>query len=104
MAVKKIKVQRENDETLKETQKEIRALQGLDHKNVIQMYSHAKDKNDPSVVLIFMELMDISVKQYLKRTGPFPAHRVQKYAKQILAGLFYIHRKGLVHKDLSGST
>ncbi len=44
-----------------------------------------------------------SLAQVLTRFGVFPEQLAARYTTQILAGLTYLHQKGVIHRDIKGS-
>ncbi|CAD8109781.1 unnamed protein product [Paramecium sonneborni] len=89
---------------LKDQQKldvELSFLQILQHKNVIKYISHESTKE---CILIYQEFMPMgSISQLLSDFGPIKEQTVKRYTQQILNGLEYLHKKGILHLDLKSS-
>ena len=82
--------------------KEVKALQKLNHENVIHYYG-SNVSPDNSKISIYLELMSTSVSDELKKNGPFDSTKTLGYAHQIWQGLKHMHSKGVIHKDLKGT-
>ncbi|PIA18358.1 fused serine/threonine kinase-like protein [Coemansia reversa NRRL 1564] len=77
---------------------EMRLLQQLDHPHVIQLVEYFETATDIFIVLEYCKC-DLSV--YLKRKGGFlKMEEVRDIALQLLSGLRYLHRLGVVHHDI----
>ena len=105
IAVKEL-VQVDTDE-LKEQVQEIRLLKDLVHPNVVAYLgaSMREKVNDwgatEPVLCIATELMPGgSIASIVEKYGPLEEPVVQRYTKDILAGLSYLHSQKLVHRDI----
>lgn len=85
-------------------EREIKLLQMLNHKNVIQLFEVLHNSEKQKMYLIFeycvsglQELLDSSP---LKK---FPIWQAHGYFCQLIAGLEYLHSQGIIHKDIKPS-
>ncbi len=108
--------------------REITVMQKLKHPNIVRYLGFEKRSVDPVTkaretsrreddeyeeggvndtrckLRLFMEFVGGgSIAGLLKRLGPFCEQVVVAYAKQILAGLHYLHSNGVAHRDIKGA-
>jgi serine/threonine protein kinase len=80
--------------------REARAASRLRHPNIAQILDFTVD--DQGNELLVMEYIDgLTLKEILQRTGPPPLGLAIETARQALAALGYLHRRGFVHRDVS---
>ncbi|CAD8151694.1 unnamed protein product [Paramecium pentaurelia] len=100
MAVKQVFIQNQNDDKVKQLQKEIEMLSKLQHPNIVR-YIGCEQKNQ--FINIFLEYVSGgSVYTLLERFGCFKERLIKTYLKQILLGLSYLHAKNVIHRDIKG--
>jgi serine/threonine protein kinase len=81
--------------------REMRAIGSLKHPNVVE--AHDAGERD-GVVYLAMELLDgEDLAQLVKRSGPLPVPEACELARQAALGLYYLHERGLVHRDVKPS-
>lgn len=70
------------------------------HPNIAQMYDFSIDDSGNSFIV--MEYIDgVTLQDLLKRSGPPGVALCLEIAQQSLQALGYLHRKGIVHRDIS---
>ena len=87
---------------------EAETMSKLSHPNILNMYEYSKDdfvEKDNGikypVVSIALELAEGGeVFDYISLGGAFNERTCRFYFRQLLAGLDYIHKKGVSHRDL----
>jgi serine/threonine-protein kinase len=80
--------------------REARAASRLRHANIAQILDFTVDEQGHE--LLVMEFIDgLTVKEILQRTGPPPLGLTIEIARQALAALGYLHRRGFIHRDIS---
>lgn len=80
--------------------RELRILSKLRHPNIVQ-YHHVEEKSNTKEVLLFMEYLHHSLGSLVRKNGaPLNEGIVQRYVRQLLEGLSYLHGKGVVHRDI----
>lgn len=81
-------------------QEEARLATLVRHPNVAALYDFSR-LPDGSFYMVWEFIDGITVEEWLRRNGRFPAPRALDVARQVLAGLAEIHAQGIVHRDLS---
>jgi TonB family protein len=80
--------------------REARAASRLRHANIAQILDFMVDNEGRE--LLVMEFIDgLNLKEILRRTGPPPLGLAVEIARQALAALGYLHRRGFVHRDIA---
>eukprot|EP00927_Polykrikos_kofoidii_P042193 TRINITY_DN36043_c0_g1_i1.p1 TRINITY_DN36043_c0_g1~~TRINITY_DN36043_c0_g1_i1.p1 ORF type:complete len:947 (-),score=115.66 TRINITY_DN36043_c0_g1_i1:170-2584(-) len=81
---------------------EIDVLARLDHPNVLRMFEHYRDKQNVYLIIDVCsggELMDV-FKEQAVNGRMIPENWVSRVFRQVLEAVSYIHKKGVIHKDL----
>ncbi len=80
--------------------REAQAAANLTHPNIVSVYDVGQDGDTHYIVMEFVAGQ--SLKELLNKTpgAPLPLERAVNIAAQILAGLEYAHRSGLIHRDI----
>jgi len=99
--IKVIRPQLQKDESLRARfVREARNAIRLRHANIAQLYDFTMD--DEGNAFIVMEYIEgLTLDELLRRHGPVPLPLALEIAVQALGALGYLHRKGLVHRDVS---
>jgi serine/threonine protein kinase/tetratricopeptide (TPR) repeat protein len=99
--IKVMQPQHESDENLRARfLREAKTVVKLRHRNIAQMYDFAVD--DTGRAFIVMEYIDgVSFQELLQRTGPPPVALTLELARQSLEALSFLHKKDIVHRDIS---
>ncbi|PCH41018.1 Pkinase-domain-containing protein [Wolfiporia cocos MD-104 SS10] len=101
VALKKIRMEAERDGFPVTAMREIKLLQSLRHDNVVQLYEMMVSNG--SVFMVF-EYMDHDLTGVLSQTQfSFTDAHLKSFCRQMLAGLAYLHHKGVIHRDIKGS-
>ncbi len=99
LAVKALKPEhREDNDAFERFLREARAMQQIDHENVVGIRGVGEENGTPYVVMDFIGGPDLAT--LLLREGSFAPDRVASLGAGIARGLEAIHAAGIVHRDL----
>ncbi|XWS51473.1 hypothetical protein CRYUN_Cryun12cG0179300 [Craigia yunnanensis] len=103
VALKKVRFDNLEPESVKFMAREILVLRKLDHPNVIKLEGLVTSRMSCSLYLVFEymehDLAGLAACQGIKFTEP----QVKCYMKQLLSGLEHCHKQGVLHRDIKGS-
>lgn len=99
--VKLIRPQLESDEAIKARfLREARTAVKMRHENIAQFYDFSIDKEGNAfIVMEFIE--GVTLEDLLRAAGPPPPPLTLEVAEQSLRALGYLHRRSIVHRDIS---
>ncbi|KAJ6613412.1 kinase-like domain-containing protein [Mycena sp. CBHHK59/15] len=101
VALKRIRMESEKEGFPVTAMREIKLLQSLRHENVVRLYEMMVSNG--SVYMVF-EYMDHDLTGILSQTQfSFTDAHLKSLSHQMLAGLAYLHHKGVIHRDIKGS-
>jgi eukaryotic-like serine/threonine-protein kinase len=78
--------------------REAQAAANLAHPNIVNVYDVGQDGDLYYIVMEYIS--GESLKELIQRAAPLPVDSAISIAAQILAGLEYAHRSGLIHRDI----
>ncbi|KAK8516187.1 hypothetical protein V6N12_013594 [Hibiscus sabdariffa] len=103
VALKKVRFDNLEPESVKFMAREILVLRKLDHPNVIKLQGLVTSRMSSSLYLVFEymehDLAGLAACHGIKFTEP----QVKCYMKQLLSGLEHCHKQGVLHRDIKGS-
>ncbi|MET0402810.1 MAG: serine/threonine-protein kinase [Cystobacter sp.] len=80
-------------------EREARAMARLEHAHIAPIHAVGQERGRPFIVMKHLEGMSLS--RYLRSLpGPLPVPEVLALARQLCAGLDFIHQRGCVHRDI----
>ncbi|ORZ30886.1 cyclin dependent kinase-like protein 2 [Catenaria anguillulae PL171] len=99
VALKKIKLENEENGMPSTSLREITVLKELRHPNIVQLYTIVyQDKHNLQLVF---EFLDYDLKKHMENaTEGMPAEVVRSYMYQLLSGMRYCHARRIIHRDL----
>lgn len=99
VAIKVLREQYASDSTfIARFRREGVSVAGLDHPNIVKVYSVSQDGEIYYLVMEMVEGMDL--KQVLQAKGPFSPRVFYPIMAQICDAIAYAHEKGIVHRDI----
>ncbi|CAN1802084.1 Probable serine/threonine-protein kinase At1g54610 [Linum perenne] len=103
VALKKVRFDTSEPESVKFMAREIMILQKLDHPNVVKLEGIATSRLQYSLYLVFdfmqTDLQTVISQYDRKLTEP----QVKSYMQQLLSGLQHCHDRGILHRDIKGA-
>ncbi|CAM8932131.1 hypothetical protein QQ045_022860 [Rhodiola kirilowii] len=103
VALKKVRFDSLEPESVKFMAREILILRKLDHPNVIKLEGLVTSRMSCSLYLVFKymehDLAGLAASPDIKFTEP----QVKCYVRQLLSGLEHCHNNGVLHRDIKGS-
>jgi serine/threonine-protein kinase len=78
--------------------REAQAAANLAHPNIVNVYDVGQDGDFHYIVMEY--IAGASLKELITSQAPLPNHKAINIAVQILSGLEYAHRNGLIHRDI----
>ncbi|XP_058195666.1 probable serine/threonine-protein kinase At1g54610 [Rhododendron vialii] len=101
VALKKVRCDNLEPESLKFMAREIIILRKLDHPNVIKLEGLVTSRMSSSLYLVF-EYMEHDLSG-LAACQKFTEPQIKLFMKQLLSGLEHCHMNGVLHRDIKGS-
>jgi TPR repeat protein/serine/threonine protein kinase len=106
MKESKLQVDKETrKEILNEFKKELQLIVNLNHRNIVRLYGYTKTEGEEDLPALVMEYMDngtlhshFSGTEYDGKRLPYSIR--DKIALNIADGVAYLHKEGLIHRDL----
>ncbi|PNH07529.1 Cyclin-dependent kinase B1-1 [Tetrabaena socialis] len=107
VALKKCRLEMEEEGVPSTTLREISLLQMLSESNhIVKLLcvEHTEENNKPCLYLVF-EYLHTDMKKWMDRTGkgpanPLPTQQIKSMVYQLIKGVAYCHMHGVLHRDL----
>ena len=87
----------EESDNLRRFQREALSTTELIHPNIVNIYDVGEGER-PYIVMEYVEGTDL--KKYIQENHPIPYSKVIKIMSQILSGISYAQRNGVIHRDI----
>ena len=92
---------KERAEAIRRFEAEAKLLQRLSHPRIPRVYADFKDEGRQYLSMDFIEGEDLE--EVIKRKGAIPEKQVLEWADQLCDVLDYLHRNGLIYRDMKPS-
>uniref|UniRef100_A0A5B6ZEJ1 Protein kinase domain-containing protein n=1 Tax=Davidia involucrata TaxID=16924 RepID=A0A5B6ZEJ1_DAVIN len=103
VALKKVRFDNYEPESVRFMAREIMILRRLDHPNIIKLEGLITSRLSCSIYLVF-EYMEHDISGLLSCPDiKFSEAQVKCYMKQLLSGLEHCHSRGVMHRDIKGA-
>ncbi|KAG5612407.1 hypothetical protein H5410_023688 [Solanum commersonii] len=103
VALKKVRFDTSEPESIKFMAREIMILQKLDHPNIIKLEGLATSRMHYSLYIVF-EYMQSDLTSIISRPDMrLSEAQIKCYMQQLLSGLQHCHERGILHRDIKGS-
>ncbi|KAK6946716.1 Protein kinase domain [Dillenia turbinata] len=103
VALKKVRFDNLEPESVRFMAREIHILRRLDHPNIIKLEGLVTSRMSCSLYLVF-EYMEHDLAGLASHPGlKFTEPQVKCYMQQLLRGLDHCHNRGVLHRDIKGS-
>ncbi|PIN17757.1 Cdc2-related protein kinase [Handroanthus impetiginosus] len=103
VALKKVRFDTSEPESVKFMAREIMILQKLDHPNIVKLRGLATSRMQYSLYLVF-DYMQTDLARILSRPDEsLTEPQIKCYMQQLLSGLEHCHERGILHRDIKGS-
>ncbi|XP_027352406.1 protein IMPAIRED IN BABA-INDUCED STERILITY 1 [Abrus precatorius] len=103
VALKKVRFDNFEPESVRFMAREIMILRRLDHPNIIKLEGLITSRLSCSIYLVF-EYMEHDITGLLSSPDiKFSEAQIKCYMKQLLSGLEHCHLRGVMHRDIKGS-
>eukprot|EP01017_Pseudomicrothorax_dubius_P049895 TRINITY_DN934_c0_g1_i1.p1 TRINITY_DN934_c0_g1~~TRINITY_DN934_c0_g1_i1.p1 ORF type:complete len:313 (+),score=117.52 TRINITY_DN934_c0_g1_i1:172-1110(+) len=100
VALKKIRLENEEEGMPSTAMREISLLKELQHPNIVALKDVVYYPSEKKLYLIF-EYLDQDLKKYLDvNKNNLTPHMIRSFLYQILSGLNYCHQRRIIHRDL----
>lgn len=86
---------------IRELEEEVKLLKNLSHVNIVRYLGTAREEDALNILLEFVP--GGSIASLLGKFGSFPESVIRMYTKQLLVGLEYLHKNGIIHRDIKGA-
>ncbi|PWA49893.1 protein kinase-like domain-containing protein [Artemisia annua] len=103
VALKKVRFDTSEPESVKFMAREIIILQKLDHPNIIKLEGLATSRMQYSLYLVFDYMQSDLTRIISRPEGRLSEPQVKCYMQQLLSGLEHCHERGILHRDIKGS-
>ncbi|KAI4375175.1 hypothetical protein MLD38_013079 [Melastoma candidum] len=103
VALKKVRFDTSEPESIKFMAREIKILRELDHPNIVKLEGLATSRMQFSIYLVF-DFMQSDLQRIITRPDErLTEPQIKYYMNQLLSGLQHCHERGILHRDIKGA-
>jgi cyclin-dependent kinase 2 len=100
VAIKKIRLENEDEGMPSTAMREIAILKELNHPNIVHLKDVIYVPSEKKLSLIF-EYLEHDMKKFMKTlTGPLNSDQVRSFSRQLFEGIIHCHNRRIIHRDL----
>jgi len=99
VAIKRLKVHSQRDETIERFDREARLASQLAHPNIITVLDHGRAP-DGSFYYAMEFIRGLTLTQWVEQHGPLPPARAVRILRQVCAAVGAMHARQLLHRDI----
>ncbi|KAF7834203.1 putative serine/threonine-protein kinase [Senna tora] len=103
VAMKKVRFDTSDSESIKFMAREIMILQKLNHPNVIKLEGLATSRMQYSLYLVFEYMQSDLTRIITRPSEKLTEPQIKRYMQQLLSGLQHCHKRGVMHRDIKAS-
>ncbi|XP_028557210.1 probable serine/threonine-protein kinase At1g54610 isoform X2 [Dendrobium catenatum] len=103
VALKKVRFDTAESESVRFMAREIMIMQKLDHPNVLKLEGLATSRMHYSLYLVFNFMQSDLTGVICRPGGRLTERQIKCYMHQLLSGLQHCHERGILHRDIKGS-
>ncbi|OHT05198.1 Cyclin-dependent kinase A-1 [Tritrichomonas foetus] len=97
VALKLVRMDQEDDGIPATSLREISILQSTNHTNIIRLQEIICEEGRLTMVFDFM---DRDLRHFIDRQRKIPQPLLYSYSFQLLCGIYYLHKNGIIHRDI----
>ncbi|CAL5415863.1 unnamed protein product [Camellia sinensis] len=86
---------------IRELEEEVNLLENLSHPHIVRYLGTTRE--DASLNTLLEIVPSGSISSLLGKFGSLPESVIRMYTKQLLLGVEYLHRNGIMHRDIKGA-
>jgi serine/threonine protein kinase len=101
VAIKKFLKGLMTSEQIKAVKGELELMLSLVHPNIVRVVDNLEDNSNIYIILEYVDSGSLAT--LLREYGGFPPSLVARLVAQILRGLEYLHKQGIIHRDIKAA-
>jgi serine/threonine-protein kinase len=99
VALKRLKLQSQQDEVVARFEREVRLASQLAHPNLVTVLDHGRAA-DGSLYYTMEFIRGLTLTQWVEQHGPLPPARALRILRQVCAAVGALHARQLLHRDI----